>query len=259
MPADECARWSSWAGSPELIAHIAQTAESALREGRAVPISGPSAQGPVDFHATVVVGRDAEVFARPKALAEEITPEALRGCQSIALVTEAAGIRARIVFTLGGDQRTGVLLRVHGNDDASADEVAVVAATIAMAVQRGFRRLLGRVEFSSGLRAGNVGVRSRFASPIETGLPFALGGATGLMAAWFLTTFFPDANLPAPAQGAIAILPALAYSLWFARAVPDVEIASDGKTRLLRGLKWAVAGLATLLLTTLVKSLLGTS
>jgi hypothetical protein len=256
--AEERASWSSWAGSPELIAHIGRTAEAALRERLAVPVGGPPAGEPVVFRATVNVGRDAEVFESPQALLERITPEARAGCQSVELSAESDEVRARVVFTFARNrERAGVRLRVSSANPSRGNEVAAVAATVAMAVQRGFRRQLGQVKFTSGLSEGNVGVRAPFATAIEAVTPVALGVATGLAVSLCLNAFVPDTKIPDAARLTLTVALGTAYPLWLVYAIPNVELALDGKTRLYRAARWAIAALATLLLTTAVKALLG--
>lgn len=256
--AEERARWSSWAGSPELIAHIARTAEAALCERRAVPIGGPQAGAPVAFRATVSVGRDAEVFESPQALLEGITPEAQFGCQAIEFSAESDGVKVRVAFTFARDRRrAGVRLRVWAADQKLRDEVAAIAATVAMAVQRGFRRHLGQVKFTSGLSEGNVGTPARFATASEFFIPFALGIATGAAVAWSLKAFAPGAKIPDTVKLTLTIALGGAYPLWLIYAIPNVELALDGKTRLYRAMRWALVALATLLLSTGGKKLIG--
>lgn len=255
---EERASWSSWAGSPELIAHIARTAETALGERLAVPTAGPPAREPVAFRATVSVGRDAEVFESPHDLLERVTPEARAGCQLIELWAESGEVRAMVVFTFTRNrEQAGVELRVWSANPSLGNEVAAIAATVAMAVQRGFRRQLGRVEFTSGLSEGNVGARAPFATPIEAITPIALGVATGLAVSLCLNTFVPDTEIPDAARLTFTIALGTAYPLWLVYAIPNVELALDGKTRLYRAARWAIAALATLLLTTAAKALLG--
>lgn len=255
MAVEERARWSGWAGSPELIVHIARTAKAALRERQAVPIADPLAEEPTDFRATVSVGRDAEVFDSPETFLTNLTPEALSGCQEIKLAVRSSDVDVLIVFVFAAGKQAGVQLVVSAPGATQGDEIAVIAATVAMAVQRGYRRHFGSVEFSAGLSEGHVGVRAPLASTIELLLPPALGICTGLALALCLKAFLPDADFPAWAKSVLAFTLAAAYPIWLTRAVPNVELALDGKTLLYRSVRGAVVTLATLLLGIAVKAL----
>jgi hypothetical protein len=256
MAVEERARWTGWAGSPELIAHIARTAETALRERRAVSIADPLAEEPTDFRATVSVGRDAEVFDSPEAFLAEITPEARSGCQGIALTVRSSNVDILVVFVFAAGKQAGVQLTVSAPGAAQGDEVAVIAATVAMAVQRGYRRHYGSVEFSAGLGEGQVGVRAPLALAIELFTPPALGICTGLAIALCLKVFLPDADIPAAAKSVFAFTLAAAYPIWLRRVVPNVELAVDGKTLLYRSVRGALVALLTLLLGIAVKVLI---
>lgn len=256
MPVQERAGWTGWAGSPELIAHIGQTAEVALRERQATPITGAPTGEPADFRVTVSVGRDAEIFRSPEEFLARITPEALFGCQEIELTVRSSDISVLVVFSFVTGKQAGVRLIVSAADTAREDEVAVIAATVAMAVQRGYRRHLGKVTFSAGLREGQVGVRARLAGAIELLTPPVLGICTGLAISLSLNTFLPHLHIPTTALRVFAFTLAAAYPLWLALAVPNVELAMDGKTRLYRSFKGALVALATLLLSTAIKALI---
>jgi hypothetical protein len=255
---EEWARWTGWAGSPQLIAHIGHTAERALREGQSAPVTGDVPGTPVDFRATVLVEDDAEVFESNEDLLANITPEALSGEPVIELAVRSGDVNVLVAFGFAGNSKTGVRLTVSG-PRGRHDEIAVIAATIAMSVRRGFRRYLGSVEFSAGLCEGHVGARAPLASLVEMATPVALGAATGLAFALCIKVFLPHADIPPWAKSALPFGLGAAYPLWLRYAVPDVELAVEGKTRLQRTTTRAVVTLLTLLITSAGRVLIGGS
>lgn len=252
----EWARWTGWAGSLELMAHVARAAERAICESRMASLQEPLPDLPVHFVGTFSVEGDVEIFETPDAILHDITPEALAGREAADLVLWTDQVEVRISFLFAPESDAKVELTVTGTQ-AQRDYVAAVAGSTALALRRGYRRHLARVEFSDGLAADQVGRRSPF-GPFATWLaPALLGIATGLTFVLFLDVFFPKAEIPSQVNSAIAIGLGSAYPLWIAFAIPRVEIAAGGKTRLKRTLSKLIVGLAALILTTAAKALLG--
>lgn len=249
-------RWTAWAGSPEMIVHIARVAERAMRELSAVPLQEPLPEGKAKFRGMVLVGRDVELFDDPDGLLRSVTPEALARCREIRLAFQAAELGARVRFLCRPPEMGRVELAVTGAKKRSNDIVAVAGA-ISIAIQRGFRRHIGKVEGSTNLARGLVGRRSLFSFYFETLTPTAVGAATGALFAFVVSTLFPRANLPPSAFSAACLVPAWIYPLWVKLAIPRVELAVEGKTRLRRATRRAILGLAGLAVTAGLQVLVG--
>jgi hypothetical protein len=228
-----------------------------MGERHVVPLGEPPAEGLATFRAVVSVDRDVELFESARAIVDDITPEALAGCREIQLGVRSKDLDVRVSLRFAPSSNAGVELRVKGTSAAHCDDVAAVAGTIAIAIQRGYRPYVGTVERSEGLRPGHVGRPSPWAAWLAWITPFALGAATGLAFAWGLKVFFPHTHIPLDVKGVITVALGVAYPLWLNYAIPKVELTSGGRTRLRRAVSRAFLGLATLILTTAVKVLIG--
>jgi hypothetical protein len=253
----EWAEWTAWAGSPELVVHIARTAERALGERRAVRLDGqPPAAEDVAFKAVALVDRDAEVFSTPAAIATEMTPEMLSKCRDLRVTVRRGDLRAQVRFHCRPPQWARVRMSVDGSPPADPDEVAAVAGSIAIAVRRGFRRHVGKVERSHGLVRGHVGRRSPLSYYVEISTPNNVGTLFGALFAFAVAAFFPRAELPTIVFSLACIVPAWLYPFWIRYALPRVEFATEGKTRLRRAITRSLLGFGGLAITALAQLLL---
>lgn len=256
-PVTEWAEWTAWAGSPELVVHIARTAERALRERCAVSVAEQRADGEeVAFTGVALVDRDAEVFSTPAAIATEMTPEMLSKCRDLRLTVRSEDLAAQVRFHCRPPQWAHVRMSVTGSPAADPDEVATAAGSIAIAVRRGFRRHFGKVERSPGLVRGHVGRRSFFSYYLEVSTPNGHGALFGAVFAFAVAAFFPRAELPTITFSLACMVPALLYPFWVRYALPRVEFAIEGKTRLERAITRSLLGFGGLALTALVQLLL---
>jgi hypothetical protein len=253
----EGAEWTAWAGSPELVVHIAKTAERALRERRAVPLDGPPPRdGDVAFTGVALVDRDAEVFSTPTAIATEMTPEMLSKCRDLRLTVRSDDLAAQVRFHCRPPHLARVRMSVSGSAASDPDDVATVAGSIAIAVRRGFRRHFGKVERSQGLVRGHVGRRSLFSYYLEASSPNSQGALFGALFAFVVAIFFPHAELPTITFSLACMMPALLYPFWVRYALPRVELAIDGKTRLQRATTRSLLAFGGLAATALLQLLL---
>lgn len=240
-----------------MVVHIARVAERAMRERRAVPLGGQPPEGDdVAFTGVALVDRDAEVFSTPEAIATEMTPEMLAKCRDLRLTVHSGNLRAQVRFHCRPPQWARVRMSVSGSPASDPDDVATVAGTIAIAVRRGFRRHVGKVERSQSLVSGHVGRRSFLSYYLEMSSPNGLGALFGAIFAFVVGTFFPRAELPTIAFSLACIVPAWLYPFWVRYALPRVEFAIEGKTRLQRAMTRSLLGFGGLAITALLQLIL---
>lgn len=239
-----------------MIVHVARVAERAMCELSAVSLQDPLPPSEARFRGMVLIDRDVELFEDPDGLLRTVTPEARARCREIQLAFQTAELGARIRFLCRPPELGRVDLAVTGARKRS-DDIVAVAGAISIAIRRGFRRHIGKVEGSTNLARGLIGRRSLFSFYFETLTPTAVGAATGALFAFVVSALFPSSDLPPSVFSAACLVPAWIYPLWVKMAIPRVELADGGKTRLRRAATRAILGLAGLAVTAGLQLLIG--
>lgn len=223
--ADGSIEWVEWRGSPELLARVVDAAEAALRE---------HSRGSPTCSITVAVKDDREVFDGSRAFRTDVTPEALRDFKSIQIKVFDALADVHVSFVRSfGQGRVRLDVSTRGGESEDVEPLDAVRGKVRAAIDRG--------------RPG------RYDVPVFTGL-FVTAAVAAVESLRFLLSIgssaYALATLGIDLMAALLIL-----SVFWVR--PNVEVASLGRTRLWRIVKFLGTTLAAIIVAGIVKALFG--
>lgn len=240
---DLWATWSCWWGSPELVAQVARKAL------HVIAAAGP--QSEMDCAITLTVGDDCERFRSPNAFVLGASPEALRRFTWLELLVYGNGLALRVSFDRRGRGRLGgggdqvVHLEVWPAEDSRQSDAVDVARNVAVSLRRGYARYWAGCASAPQLRkqAGRPLPAHRFLGTL------VLVGVGALLGAGVARLFDDIPGIVLSPQAAIAVLAGIGmgYPALISQLIPNVEVATAGRTLLISvALKSAiaVAGLA---------------
>lgn len=232
-PAQARASWSSWWGSPELVAQAARAGVRRMREvGR----------GEAGCRIVMAVDGDSERFATPDEFLLAATPEGFRRFSSLELLVQGDGCAVAVTFT-----RSAVRLETQLTDEDRRADAVAVAQKVAVALRRGYPRYWSGCAASAELRE-HAGRPLPMQGTLVMAAVVAVGTLLGAGVARALAAV-PGVHLSPPAFMAVLAAVGLLYPALVARAVLDVEIAPVGSTRLLSVARKSGAALATFAVT----------
>jgi len=199
----------------------------------------------------VTVEGDTERFLSPSAFLIGVSPEALANFTSLEVLVEGNGLALRVSFErrdrgrLGGGGTQVVALEVSPNDVSGGADALDVARAVAMTIRRGYARWWAGCESALAVR-GEAGrpLRGRAA------LTVCVYGLVGVLLGYGLGRLFDDIPgivLSEQAMFALLLAAGMAYPTLIPRLIPNVEVAPEGRTRLISvayKTSLALAGLA---------------
>jgi hypothetical protein len=210
------ATWSNWWGSPQLVASVVSTAEAAL--------SSQSSQATSSI--AVLAGGYEGLFANAESFVGGVPPEFLSSLREIVAVSK--GEVAGMDFTLSrkrrwfGSSDDGARLRVTASTRAASDRLL---EALVPAAARGYQPYWGPCKVPNNVTQPDWVYRKLKAIRVVLNLIAAavIGAAVFLATARF--------SIPGPVALGAFVLGALTPTL-IDSAVPKVEIAASGRTRL---------------------------
>jgi hypothetical protein len=220
LPASVCeAWWSNWWGSPQLLGRQVRATIDAVER---------TAPGPASCAITVCAGGHTEDFASPEALVAGVSPEALARFTRITATIAGSGLEARLSWERPhrqGASRQVVRLRVAALEPSAAEGVA---REVIPAVGWAYRPYWGACGRPDAVLARSA--YERHGPNLRYVLIFALALVLGVLLARAVDRL-PGAGLPSWAT-ALVVASGAAIPFVLDRAVPDVEVAALGRTRL---------------------------
>jgi hypothetical protein len=243
-----------------MVAHVARTACQALAFPRAVPLENTSDGSPsVRSRLTVFVRHDVETVDDPDELLRTLTPEALDRFDRIEIRVSSERLAARVEFVRRPSGDAGVELAVWSAEPESRDDVILAARTIAMSLERGFRRYLGTTTGSENLGEAFRGTGARGSGRIASVAPYVLGALMGLIVVGSIRLLFPGEHVPQGVYAGLMAAVGLSYPVAWAYWIPEVEIAPAGRTRLRLTVTRSAQAVVALVLTAVLKALISAS
>jgi hypothetical protein len=235
---DLWATWSCWWGSPELVAQVARKAL------HAIAAVGP--QPEADCSITLTVGDDSEYFKSPNAFVIGVSPEALRRFTWLELLVHGNGLALRASFDrrgrglLGGGGDQVVHFEVWPTEASRQSDAVDVARNVAVSLRRGYARYWAGCASAPPLRK-QVGRALPAHGFLVT---LVLIGVGALLGAGVARLFDDIPGVVLSPQAAIAVLAGIGmgYPVVISQLIPNVEVATAGRTRLISvALKSAIA------------------
>lgn len=215
--------WRMWRSSPELLAHTVRVAERVTDA--------------VETTIDVAVRDDHERFASPKEFVEDVTIDALRNFNSIAIRVRGPKMTAAIGLDwLEGDNKAQVVATAAGGE-AFAEQVGAALTAICRAIERGGTHRKWTQRFFQ------VGVQALFfVAFMVIGLAAFILLAYTPIPGWLASTPFAPLGtddglsvIVGGAAGVLAVAGGGVAAVWFGRrAYPSLEVAEGGQTRLQR-------------------------
>jgi hypothetical protein len=227
--------WHYWRGSLELLTQVARVGERAVKQ---------HANATTALEIVVDVDGDQEAFDSPTDFKNELTPEALRRFQQIAIRVD------------GGDLTAKVQLRWNhawwkakkGHD---VDVELAVQSTDKPAVKDTFQRL------AAAMQRGTTKSGTRWLLPLYLLVCTLCGiaGAAVISTIGYLLGASDSVIWLSFALAQVILIPAgVAFALWI---VLPLEVFSPGKSNMARAFKWAIPVVTAILLAGLTKYLYG--
>jgi hypothetical protein len=242
------AEWWRWWGDKELVARIADASREAV-EAAAGQCEGCSL--------SVRVGADFERFPSGTSFREQVTAQALREFETIAIAAWSGRVRADVAirrYRVGGrgDLTSRVELLVTGSPEVTLPDLARVRDQVVKAVDRGVPAF-GSKPIRFELAAGEERRISELGTPVDVWV-FVPLAVSLLIAFAFLAAAYWQAWLPSLWLVAPGLLALLVASVPFAYLfIPSVALTSHARRPpLQRILLFAVPVVASTLIGTLV-------
>jgi hypothetical protein len=249
---DLWATWSCWWGSPQLVAHVARKAESAIAD------AGPRRRA----HCTITlrVGNDCERFQSTDSFLSGATPEALHRFSLLELRVRGNGIKLCARFErqrrsrLGGGPGQAVHLEVTATNRERGRDACRVGRAVAVSLARGYSRYWA-TSASSPLLREQVGRPLPCHEVITMAATLIVGALLGAGLARVLD-HLPGTDLPSQAAIGILVLAGMGYPVLVTQLVPSVEVAPGGRTRLVSVARRTAVTLATFAATNILQLML---
>lgn len=219
-PAPACeAWWSNWWGSPQLLGRQVRATIDAVAR---------TARGPATGAITVCAGGHTEDFASPEAFVAGVSPEGLARFTRITATVAGSGLEARLSWERPRRQGAStqvVRLRVDARERSAAERVAREVIPVIGWAYRPYWGACGWPDAVTGRSS-----YERHGANLRYGLIFTLAVVLGVLLARAVDRL-PGAGLPSWAT-ALVVASGAVIPLVLDRAVPDVEVAPLGRTRL---------------------------